>query len=238
MGQLITTTLRVIAPPRRSVGHLARWAARDCTPGSAVLDIGAGCNRSGSLKALARRSPYLVGVDPDDGINENPFLDERHQMSVEEFSVRNPSRFDVALAVYVLEHVGDPAAFTAACAMVLKPGASLFGVTPNVGHYFGATTWAASRLGCEERVLTWLRGDHGHDHHFHAEYRLNSIRTISRQLDNAGFRAVDFRCYDATDRYRWYMPSGLKWFPAVYTRVAYAVGSPSLMGHLSFRAVR
>jgi hypothetical protein len=43
------------------------------------------------------------------------------------------------------------------------------------------------------------------------------------------------RCYDATDRYQWYLPSGLQWFPPAYTRFAYAVGRPGLMGHLTFR---
>jgi SAM-dependent methyltransferase len=228
----------VIPPPRRSVEQIVDWAASECSPGSAVLNIGAGSNQTGPMRPLLRRSPYLVGVDPDPSIKENRSLDERHEMSIEDFSSRSGTRFDLALAIYVLEHVADPAGFTAACAKLMKPGAPLFGVTLNVNQYFGATTWATSRLGCTDWALTRLKGRHGHPHHFPVVYRMNSVRTISRLLANAGFRSVEFRCYDATERYQWYLPSHLKWFAPIYTRVAYSVGSPTLMGHLAFRAVR
>lgn len=91
--------------------------------------------------------------------------------------------------------------------------------------------------------ITEHHADHGgtqphHHEHFRTEYRLNAVGRISRHLESAGFCSVEFRCYDQTARYAWYLPSGARWFPAAYTRFAYAVGSPQLMGHLSFRAVR
>lgn len=95
---------------------------------------------SGSLRHLLRRSPYVVGVDPDEAIERNASLDERHRMTLEEYAADNVARFDIALAVYVLEHVAQPREFMAACARVLKPGGRLFGLTPNVHQYFGATT--------------------------------------------------------------------------------------------------
>lgn len=236
---MIATSVDVIPAPRSSVHALARWAAEDCPAGSRVLNIGAGEDWSGPLRPLLRRSPYLVGVDPDGAIERNDSLDERHRMTLEEYARDTGARFDLALAVYVLEHVADPAAFTSACARVLEPGGRLFGLTPNVHQYFGATTWALSRLGWTDRALERLKGHAGvHHHHFRTEYRMNSVRTISRHLDAAGFRSVEFRCYDAPARYAWYLPNGLKWFPPAYSRLAYAVGSPRLMGHLAFRAVR
>jgi 2-polyprenyl-3-methyl-5-hydroxy-6-metoxy-1,4-benzoquinol methylase len=212
-----------------------------------VLNIGAGEDWSGPMHPVARRSAYVVGVDPDQAIERNRSLDERHRAALEEWATDNTGRFDVALAVYVLEHVSEPDAFMTACARVLKPGGRFFALTPNVHHYFGATTWALSRLGLAERVLDRITAHHAGDdaaHHHHAhqhfrtEYRLNSMRQISRHLEAGGFSSVQFRCYDATARYAWYVPAGAQWFPTAYSRFAYTIGSPELMGHLSFRAVR
>lgn len=236
---VIETNVRVVEAPRRSVRSFLRWVAESCDTGSRVLDIGAGVSRSGPLAPLTRKSAYLVGVDPDGAIELNGALQERHMTSLERFAEDHPEEFDAAFAVYVLEHVADPAAFVAACSRVLKPGGTLFALTPNVRQYFGATTWALSRMGMSDWVLERLKGhEEAHEHHFPPQYRLNSMRTLRRHLDAAGFRTVDFRCYDETVRYRWYLPGGLRWVAPTYTRVAYGVGRGCLMGHLSLRAVK
>lgn len=236
---MIETTVRVVETPRRSVRAFLSWVAESCETGSRVLDIGAGANRSGALTPLTRKSAYLVGVDPDAAIELNGSLQERHLTSLERFAEDHPGEFDAAFAVYVLEHVADPTAFMAACWRVLKPGGAFYALTPNVRQYFGATTWALSRLGMSERVLQRLKGhEEAHDCHFPAQYRLNSMRTLRRHLNAAGFSEVDFRCYDDTPRYAWYLPVGLRWVAPTYTRFAYGVGRGCLMGHLSLRAVK
>jgi SAM-dependent methyltransferase len=237
LGMTLTTTVAVVPPPPRTVPHFAQWVADSCPAGAQVLNVGAGADVSGGLRPLLRRRPHLVGVDPDAAIDRNPSLDERHRMSLEDFARETPDRFDVVFSVYVLEHVADPAAFVRACARVLRPGGVLLGLTLNVRQYFGATTWAMSRLHAAEWLLHRLKGDGlHHEHHFPTVYRLNSVPVISRHCADAGFTSIDFRCYDATERYQWYLPRPLRWFPPAYSRVAYAVGSAGLMGHLSFRA--
>lgn len=236
---MLSTTVHVVPPPHRSLIAFTRWVAEDCDAGACVLDIGAGANASGPLNAIVRKSPRLVGVDPHETIHSNHLLDERHQTTLEAFAADHGEAFDVAFAAYVLEHVTDPQGFTAACFRVLKPGGSFFGLTPNVLQYFGATTWALARVGLSDRVLEALKGhDEGQVHHFAPEYRINSIRRITRHLDAEGFSSVEFRCFDATERYQWYLPRGLGWFPPRYARLAYRLGAANLMGHISFRAVK
>lgn len=236
---MIETTVRVVEAPRGSVRPFLRWVAESCDAGSRVLDIGAGVSRSGALTPLTRKSVHLVGVDPDGAIELNGALHERHLTSLEQFARDHPGEFDAAFAVYVLEHVADPEAFVAACARVLKPGGAFYALTPNVRQYFGATTWALSRLGLSDWVLERLKGhEEVHDHHFPPQYRLNSMRTLRRRLETAGFSEVEFRCYDDTPRYGWYLPAGLRWVAPAYTRFAYGVGRGCLMGHLSLRAVK
>ena len=147
--------------------------------------------------------------------------------------------FDQVLLYNVLACVPQPARAIAELARVLRPGGVHFGLTLNVRQYFGFCTWAASRLGVAESLLRRLKDEAlvAHNHH-PTTYRMNSIGALSRGLDRAGFTAVEFRCYDHTDRYAWYLPKSLAGLPSLYTRAVYALDAPNLMGHLSFRAVR
>ncbi len=230
-------TATAVPAPRDTVHHFVRWVSQHCDEGARVLNVGAGCDVSGALRPLARRRPHLVGVDPDGAVERNAALAERHRMTLEEFAESTTERFDAVIAVYVLEHVRRPDEFTRAAAALLRPGGSLFALTLNVQQYFGAATWLLSRANVADQALHWLKGDDlHHEHHFPTVYRCNSQRAVRRHCEAAGFGEVEFRCYDAASRYEWYLPDRLRWFPSVYSRFAYAVGAPGLMGHLTFRA--
>ncbi len=236
---MIQRTVAVVPPPKRGVNRYARWVARACSPGDRVLNIGAGSGLSGALKPVLRQRPYLVGIDPHLSIHANATLDERHQQSLEQFAATDPKPFDVALSVYVLEHVEEPEAFVSAAARVLRPGGSLFGLTLNMYQYFGFATWAATRVGLSEWLLRRVKEEElVRQYHFTTQYRLNSISCITRHLAAAGFASVEFRCFDETARYAWYLPLRTRGFATAYTKMAYAIGSPWIMGHLSFRATR
>lgn len=140
------------------------------------------------------------------------------------------------IAAFVLEHVDDPPAFAQACARALRPGGSWFAVTPNLWHYFGATTWTLSRLGIEEWLAHRLLPPHDHDHRFRTAYRFNSPRAVRRHCAGAGFVELELRCYEPVDRFSWYFPHQLRWWPRSYARVLEAVGRPETLGMLSFRA--
>ena len=150
---MINRSVAAIPSPRRlGTWEYAKWVAEHCSAGDRVLNIGAGRSHSGTLKPILRRKCFIVGIDPDDSIHDNPTLSERYQQSIEEFAVDHKGEFDVAFSMYVLEHVSQPEAFVSACARVLKPGGRLFALTPNKHHYFGLTTWGATRVGVSE----WL----------------------------------------------------------------------------------
>jgi SAM-dependent methyltransferase len=229
----------VIPAPAHPVRALARWAAEHCPEGGLVLDVGAGEHASGDLGPLLRRRAVLVGTDPDAAIERNATLTERHRLPVEGLGPDHAGRYDLVLSIFVLEHVQDPLAFAAACARVLRPGGSWFALTLNVQHYFGATAWATNRLGVQPALLRRLKGAEAeHAHRFPTRYRCNSRGTVERVCRDTGFGTVEIRVYDAPDRYAWYLPGPMARLPAAYSSVAYRLGWPGLMGHLSFRAQR
>lgn len=106
----------------------------------------------------------------------------------------------------------------------------------NVGG--GFTTWATSRLGLSELLLRRVRDpDHVDHYHRRTEYRINSIRSTRRHLEDAGFSSVEFRMWDLPRMYEPYLPRPLAGFATVWHRAAYTLGRPNLMGHLTFKAV-
>ena len=138
--------------PSCSTGSTPRTRLRSRCSTSA----GAGASTT-SRRASAARARRLVGVDPDPGVLRRPWLDDGHQSLVEEFAPTTDERFDVALCVYVVEHVEAPGPFLEAIRSLLVPGGSCFGVTPNLWHYFGLASAAAARLGIQDWVLRRLR---------------------------------------------------------------------------------
>jgi 2-polyprenyl-3-methyl-5-hydroxy-6-metoxy-1,4-benzoquinol methylase len=239
LQRTVAPVLSVLSPCADPVARFAGWVASAVPPGGRVLDAGAGSGRTRApLRRVGRAAGRVVAVDPDEQVLDHPWAQEREQATLEEYAAGRPEPFDVIYAVYVLEHVADPAPFLAAAMTLLRPGGSFFALTLNVRHYFGATTWLLSRLGVEEAVLGMLTGARGHHQHFRTEYRLNSVRTVSHHAALAGFAGTELRCYDATANYAWYLPRGARWIAPTWTRAVYRAATPSLMGHLEVRLTR
>lgn len=235
----LTRRVEIVPAPEHPVPAFGRWVAESVAPGSRVLNIGGGCNTSGRHPRIRQRAGWLVAVDPSGRIHEDGDADERHQLTLEEYAAAHDEQFDVAFAVFVLEHVARPADFVRAAATLLRPGGLLFALTPNQRHYFGLATWAANRLGIEEQVLRLVRDrDTVAGYHVPTEYRLNSVRTVSRHLQHAGFAEVEFRMWDLPRMYEPYLPDPVRRAARGWSRLAYRTGRPNLMGHLSLRATR
>ena len=131
-----------------------------CLEGLRVLDIG--CGAGLLCEPLARLGAQVIGVDPSESNIAAAKLhaDKSHVAidyrctTLEEMDPRE--RFDIVLAMEVVEHVVDVGAFLARCASVLKPGGLMVVSTLN-------RTWKSFALAIvgAEYVLRWLpRGTH------------------------------------------------------------------------------
>ncbi|MBN8984108.1 MAG: bifunctional 2-polyprenyl-6-hydroxyphenol methylase/3-demethylubiquinol 3-O-methyltransferase UbiG, partial [Rhizobiales bacterium] len=97
-----------------------------CLEGLRVLDIG--CGAGLLCEPLARLGAQVIGVDPSESnIAAAKLHADKSHVSIdyrcttlEEMDQRE--RFDIVLAMEVVEHVVDVGAFLARCASVLKPG--------------------------------------------------------------------------------------------------------------------
>jgi 2-polyprenyl-6-hydroxyphenyl methylase/3-demethylubiquinone-9 3-methyltransferase len=136
----------------------------DCLKGLCMLDIGCG---GGILsEPLARLGAAMVGADPSP---ENIEIAAAHaaesgltidyRATTAEALAAASERFDVVLAMEVVEHVTDVELFVSTCATMVKPGGLMIAATLNRT----LKSFALAIVGAEY-VLRWLpRGTHQWD---------------------------------------------------------------------------
>ncbi|HLZ04777.1 MAG TPA: bifunctional 2-polyprenyl-6-hydroxyphenol methylase/3-demethylubiquinol 3-O-methyltransferase UbiG [Bradyrhizobium sp.] len=132
----------------------------NCLSGLRILDIG--CGAGLLCEPLTRLGAQVIGVDASaSNIAAARLHADKGHLSidyrcttVEEMDVRE--RFDVVLAMEVVEHVSDVALFLSRCAAMLKPGGLMVVSTLS-------RTWKSFALAIvgAEYILRWLpRGTH------------------------------------------------------------------------------
>jgi 2-polyprenyl-6-hydroxyphenyl methylase / 3-demethylubiquinone-9 3-methyltransferase len=135
----------------------------NCLSGLRILDIG--CGAGLLCEPLARLGAQVIGVDPSSSnIAAAKLHADRGHLSidyrcttVEQMDVRE--RFDIVLAMEVVEHVTDVGIFLQRCAAMLKPGGMMVVSTLNRNW----KSFALAIVGAEY-VLRWLpRGTHQWD---------------------------------------------------------------------------
>jgi 2-polyprenyl-6-hydroxyphenyl methylase/3-demethylubiquinone-9 3-methyltransferase len=159
----------------------------DCLKGLRMLDIGCG---GGILsEPLARLGAEMVGADPAE---ENVAAASAHAEEMEltidyravtaEELAEAGERFDVVLAMEVVEHVADVGLFVAACAAMVKPGGLMIAATLNRT----LKSFALAIVGAEY-VLRWVpRGTHQWD-------RFVTPRELETTVEDAGLRVTGER---------------------------------------------
>jgi 2-polyprenyl-6-hydroxyphenyl methylase/3-demethylubiquinone-9 3-methyltransferase len=135
--------------------------ALDALAGLRVLDIG--CGGGLLCEPLARQGAAVVGADPSRTNIEVARLHSAesgvpvdYRCTTAEDLADAGERFDIVLAMEVVEHVADVGLFVARCAEMVKPGGLMFAATLNRT----AKSFALAIVGAEY-VLRWLpRGTH------------------------------------------------------------------------------
>jgi 2-polyprenyl-6-hydroxyphenyl methylase / 3-demethylubiquinone-9 3-methyltransferase len=172
----------------RACAQFDRDAKRlDCLKGLRVLDIGCG---GGILsEPLARLGADVIGADPS---RTNIEAAKAHaaasrvrvdyRATTAEALADAGERFDIVLAMEVVEHVTDVTLFVARCAEMVKPGGLM--VTATINRTL--KSFALAIVGAEY-VLRWLpRGTHQWE-------KFVTPNELAAALDDAGLEIVDER---------------------------------------------
>ncbi len=155
-------------------------------PSARVLDIGAG--RGGVLELIWADVALAVGVDPD-----LASLRERRAPipAAQAWGDRLPlvaGQFDLALAVWVFEHLADPARTLTEIARVLRPGGRLIFLTPNRFHpLIRANRVSQLWPDLQRRIVPALYA-RAADDTFRVHYRANTVAEIVDLAARSGLR--------------------------------------------------
>lgn len=159
----------------------------DCLKGLRFLDIGCG---GGILsEPLARIGADVVGADPSANNIEVGKLHAAktgvtvdYRCTTAEALADAGERFDIVLAMEVVEHVADVGLFLRRCAEMVKPGGLMVTATLNRT----LKSFALAIVGAEY-VLRWLpRGTHQWD-------KFITPRELQAALEKSGLRVIDER---------------------------------------------
>jgi 2-polyprenyl-6-hydroxyphenyl methylase/3-demethylubiquinone-9 3-methyltransferase len=135
----------------------------NCLAGLRILDIG--CGAGLLCEPLTRLGAQLIGVDPSaSNIAAARLHADKGQLSIDYRcstveQMDGHERFDIVLAMEVVEHVSDVGMFLDRCAAMLKPGGMMVISTLNRNW----KSFALAIVGAEY-ILRWLpRGTHQWD---------------------------------------------------------------------------
>ena len=156
------------------------------TPRTVWLDVGCGRDlapgNGATSRRLADRCLKLVGIDPSDNIDDNPFIHERLKMPIEEHP---PERaYNLITLRMVAEHVEAPYEVAKQLASLLLPGGRI--VIYTVGGYAPSVLVAASTpLWVHHAVKRLLWRTEERDT-FPTVYRMNTRPTLRRLFRGEG----------------------------------------------------
>jgi SAM-dependent methyltransferase len=222
---------------------LEAWVREVAGPADSLLDIGAGDGDDDYTDLVRPLVKQMTGIEPTHRASPNPVVDDWFEGTIETYvnSHGSEASFDLALAIYVLEHISDPLVFFAAARSCLRPGGSLFAITPNLRHYFGVAAKATMRLGMDDRVLAVLRrhGGNQHEHaaHFTVAYRANSVRALASLGAMAGFSALEIKHLENPAIFEAYFPGRSVVLPRLYSKAINRTRRGDLYGTMICRFV-
>lgn len=160
------------------------------------IDIGCGRSLFPSNEplahALSQRVRRLVGVDPSENVEANPYVHESVRCPLERYTT--DTRFDLATLRMVAEHVADPAALVQVLSRLVKPGGLVVVFTP----YLWSPSSVVSRIlpfKLHDPIVKWLWGSESEDV-FPTVYRMNTRNQLAERFNAAGFEEIYFRYLD------------------------------------------
>jgi len=159
----------------------------DCLKGLRILDIG--CGGGILCEPLARLGANVVGADPSEkNIAAAKLHAEQGELAIDyrvttaEALADAGERFDIVLAMEVVEHVADVKLFVSRCAEMVQPGGLMITATINRT----LKSFALAIVGAEY-VLRWLpRGTHSWD-------KFVTPDELEIAMERAGLRTTDER---------------------------------------------
>jgi SAM-dependent methyltransferase len=186
------------------------------TPEMTVLDYGAG--RGGQiadekwswrkqLKTLHGKCARLIGVDVDDAVRSNPYMDETHVIPVGGTLPVEDGSVDLIYSDWVFEHVTEPKIFVTEIGRALRRGGWVCARTPNRWGYIGiGTNLVPNSL--HTKLLRVLQPDRKTFDVFPTAYKINTRGQVANAFPA---EAWDVCCYGFFTTPAYFANSRIMW---------------------------
>ncbi len=158
------------------------------SPDRRVLDLG--CGRGGVMELFWREVRRAVGLDPDLASLREHRAGFPTVCGLGDALPLADGSFDLAIALWVFEHLADPAQVLAEARRVLAPGGHLLFLTPNAHHpliLFNRFSWAFPAV---QRLLVPRLYGRAEADTFRVRYRANTGAALRALAGQAGFRVA------------------------------------------------
>lgn len=174
--------------------HYEAMLTRLITEGCNWADLGCGRDIFPSNidlgKILAQRANHVLGIDPDENINENPYISEAFQGTVDQYAGK-PGFFDVVTLRMVAEHVQQPGETISSLHRMVRTGGTVVLLTPHKWAPLSLMArWTPFWLHHPLKRFFW--GTEKQDT-FPVAFKMNTHRELIRIFGNSGFNPVYYR---------------------------------------------
>lgn len=165
-------------------------------PEMIILDLGAGAGIIPEMN-FKSKAKMIYGLDPDERVMSNPFLDSAVCSTAEEMPFAD-EMFDIIICQNVMEHMEHPQKMLAQVKRVLKKDGLFIVKTPNMNHYVA--------LGARLTPLwfhQWynkLRGRE-EDDTFKTFYHFNSEAKQRKIISKSGMETIIINYYEKRPEY-------------------------------------
>ncbi|MGQ0652118.1 MAG: class I SAM-dependent methyltransferase [Betaproteobacteria bacterium] len=141
---------------------------------------------------LAKRCSFVLGIDPDRNILDNPFLTESFMGMVEDYP--GGRQFDLVTLRMVAEHIQDPEKSVSRIARLVRPGGRLVIYTPYEWAVMSVCA-AISPFALHHPIKRLLWGGEKRDT-FPTAYKLNTRKTLAHYCGRNDLKEVLFAHLD------------------------------------------
>ncbi len=183
---------RRLHPGWETSGHeFEALVRRHLHPAARVLDVG--CGRGGVMELFWLQVARAVGADPD----FQSLAERRAPLPVACARAERlpfaPAAFDLALGLWVLEHLPQPEQALREVARVLAPGGHFLFLTPNARHpLIWANRWSWAMPAVQRLLIPRLYGRAEADT-FRTYYGANTPARLRALAQACGFQVVSLR---------------------------------------------
>ena len=193
-----------------------------CGPGATLLDIGCGRGIEGGRvlqESLAAAAGRFIGIEPDRDVAVSDCFCQVHRCTLEEAPLPAGS-IDVAMAVFVLEHLAEPKSFFRKLHELLSQRGVFWAMTIDKRHPFALLSSLAQRMRLKRPLLAWVRrGGPAEDlETYPTFYRSNTPRALARHA--AAFRELRWMSLNYVGQHDAYLPPVLHRFARLADRMA------------------